>query len=177
MAAFSATDYNSRLRGRSMDISNWRSLLPLWRVYKQHCADFPHLEGLRASLGIVITSRMSFILSQRSRPQDSPLMDNKEDFKMLAEMFQIMQQSMREARVALPISDLMKNYPKTWAAKASTTTEPQQWEQLAPGDLKGPYFLPIGADTTPVQAVRFGVQFLKDWMQQSGVAYDMQLTL
>ena len=180
MAAYYAMDISFRSRGRLGDVEgNWKTLMPLWSSFRARTKDFPHLEGLRLHLGAVIATRISTLLAQRGRPHvhhDSPQHDVAADFAVLAENFQQLQRYSHEARGTLSLLDLMEYYPKTWKGR-EVTIDPMEWESLTAGVLKGPYFLPIGPDTTPVQAVRFGVQFLKEWMEKEGVRYELLVNL
>ena len=41
--------------------------------------------------------------------------------------------------------------------------------------MAGKYTLPIGNDTTPIQAVRFGVRFLEEYCEREGVAHGLRV--
>ncbi|OCK80355.1 hypothetical protein K432DRAFT_404772 [Lepidopterella palustris CBS 459.81] len=181
IASFSASDLCQRSKGRPAEVENtWKTLMPLLLSLRPRMREFPHLDGLRLYLAVVISSRISGLLAQRRQPNaqhGSPQNEVSVDFALLAEQFMYLQRYSREARMTLPLADIEEQYPETWKGRECVADPAMDWENLPAGKLKGPYFLPIGPDTTPVQAVRFGVQFLKEWLAKEGLEYELQVSL
>ncbi|KAF2432201.1 hypothetical protein EJ08DRAFT_138265 [Tothia fuscella] len=95
-----------------------------------------------------------------------------ENFKFLLEFS-------REASSKLSIEDIISGFPKTWGKKATGLRESGVETLLRDGiaDCKGKFWLPIGIDTQPVQAVRFGLQALGEWVKKEGLVYEVQVKL
>jgi len=96
-----------------------------------------------------------------------------DNFKALTEFF-------REAGSKLPLEEIISSFPKTWE-KRTTGARESGWEALVTKDgeasLGGKFFLPIGVDSTSIQAVRFGVRVLKEWVEKEGLEYEVQVKL
>lgn len=192
MAAYTCMDYSCRAQHRTPEVEHtWKTLLPLWEEFKRYTKPYPHLEGLRLSLGVAMYSRISVIVSQRanlgalggSKPEQAPTpgstaTDSNSDanFELLAKSFQRMMGAASTARVLLPSAVIMEEYPRIWSQRAGNAVELGEWESLPPGDLRkdGAFQLPLGADTTPLMCVRFGFAFVNEWMKKEGMKYQMQ---
>lgn len=182
-------DYKSHLLHHQTDLNNsWRTLFPLFRYFKNNCQEFPHLEGLRLQLGAIICARIATIVAQRP-PQsssegapggDKEGLSNNKALSIMSENIQTMATLVAESRSKLPFETLISTYTKTWEGRAQgvdAESDPRSWEKHEVGSLEGSYNLPLGADTSPVQAVRMGVIFLDEWMSKENVDYKMQLKL
>ncbi|KAL5375038.1 hypothetical protein PMIN02_012125 [Paraphaeosphaeria minitans] len=190
MAAYHAQDQSLQLRGRPAEVeSTWKTLLPLCSSYARLTKDFAHLDGFRSYLGAVIAANICTHVAPRApnpKAHDSPHelsvaeltkqhAQLTENLGLLSDHYQKLQRHTADARAALPTEQIAKMYPKTWAGaewdkKAAT-------EKVAATKLSGPYFLPIHNDTSPVQAVRFGLRFLGEYCEREGVGHRLKINL
>lgn len=184
MAAYYCMDYKSHLQHHQSDLNNsWRTLFPLFRFFKNNCQEFPHLEGLRLQLGAIICARIATIVAQRPPPSasdDKNGLTNDKAISIMGENIQTMATLVAESRSKLPFDTIISTYQKTWDGRArgvDAECDPRSWEKHEPCSLEGSYSLPLGADTSPVQAVRMGIIFLDEWMSKENVDYKMQLKL
>ncbi|KAB2579603.1 uncharacterized protein LTHEOB_7118 [Lasiodiplodia theobromae] len=185
MAAYYASDYKSHLSHHPTDLNaSWRTLFPLFRFFKNNCQEFPHLEGLRLQLGAIICARITTLVAQRPpQPGDSGdknAFTTEKALSTMSEYIQNMTTLVAESRSKLPFEDLISNYPKTWNGRArgvDVESDPRSWEKLELGSLEGNYNLPLGPDTSPIQAVRMGIIFLNEWMNRENVDYKLQIKL
>jgi hypothetical protein len=65
----------------------------------------------------------------------------------------------------------------TYAARELNARLAREPEKLSGAKMSGPYFLPLGADTTPIQAVRFGLRFLAEYCEIEGLKYGLRVCL
>jgi len=193
MAAYYAQDLSLHLRNRPGEVEQtWKTLLPLCLSYARCTKDFAHLDGLRSYLSSIIASAICTHVAQRAsstRPHDSPhdmphadlakqhtsIADN---FSLLADHTLKMSRHFQDARIALPASDLQTLYKKTWAGRETNMKLARESDKTSAATLlAGPYFLPLGMDTTPVQAVRFGLAFLREYCDKEGISYRLRVSL
>ena len=73
--------------------------------------------------------------------------------------------------------DLEKQYSKTWASAEWDTKLAKVPEKINAAKLSGPYFLPIQNDTTPIQAVRFGLKFLAEYCEKERIGHKLKINL
>ena len=203
MAAYHAQDQSLQLRGRPAEVEGtWKTLLPLCTSYARLTKDFTHLEGFRSYLGAVIAANICTLVAPRAPPptsaptsastskhHDSPhdlsLADLTrqhailtENLALLADHYQKLQRHTQDARAALPMEDLEKMYTRTWAGAEWSAKPHKGGEKLGSAvRLAGPYYLPIQSDTTPIQAVRFGLRFLGEYCEREGVMHGMRINL
>jgi hypothetical protein len=196
MAAFGIQDQSDSLRSRSSNVEGtWKTLLPLCRSYAPRSKDIPHLEGLRLYLSVVICATICTLVAPRglkgtAKAHDSPqtpdamkedlakqLAQANEHFALLAGNYQQLFLAAQDARSVLPIEDIQKHYPKTWGGRETNARLAKQPEKFGAGNLSGPYFLPIGDDTTPLQAVRFGIRFLEEYVEMEKLEYTFRVDL
>jgi hypothetical protein len=88
-----------------------------------------------------------------------------------------MNQHYQEARVALPFEDIQGSYKKTFAAREVNAKMAKEPEKIVGARMSGPYFLPLSNDTTPIQAVRFGLQFLAEYCEREKLEYVLRVNL
>lgn len=192
MAAYHAQDTAFNLRGRPGEVEGtWKTLLPLCLSYARSTRDFKHLDGLRSYLSSVIASAICTHVSQRvptSKPHDSPhdvphadlakqhaaLVSN---FALLADHTMKMSQHYQDARIALPAEDIQSMYKKTFASREANAKLTKEPEKINGARMSGPYFLPISVDTTPIQAVRFGLKFLGEFCEKEKLDYHLRVNL
>jgi hypothetical protein len=192
MAAYYAQDFSLNLRGRAGEVEQtWKTLLPLCLSYARSTKDFQHLDGLRSYLSSVIASAICTHLSQRAsttRAHDSPQDITHaelakqhtaiaENFALLADHSLKMNRHYQDARIALPIEDLQTLYKKTYAARETNAKIARDPEKVSGARLSGPYFLPLAMDSTPIQAVRFGLRFLAEYCEREGLEYWFRVNL
>lgn len=179
MAAYHAQDLSLSLRGRLGEVEGtWHTLLPLCMSYTARTKDFPHLDGLLRSLGAVISSSICTSVALRSRakvhdsPHDPPQADPASNLSLIAEHHLKSQSCARDARAQLPQSVIEAQYPKTW--NGAEKTRPTKDTNTS---MTGPYFLPIQVDTTPIQAVRFGLKFLREYCEKERLNHTIRVRL
>jgi hypothetical protein len=192
MAAYYAQDASLQHRGRPGDVEQtWKTLLPLCLSYSRITKDFKHLDGLRSYLSSVIASAICTHVSQRlpaSRPHDSPHDvapgDLAKQYAALTANFAIlsdhtikMNQHYQDARISLPSEDIQIMYKKTFAAREANAKMAKVPEVVNGARMTGPYFLPISNDTTPIQAVRFGLRFLAEYCEKEKLDYRIRVNL
>jgi hypothetical protein len=194
MAAYHAQDASLNLRGRLGEVEGtWKTLLPLCLSYARSTKGFKHLDGLRSYLSSVIASNICTHVSQRStstRAHDSPH-DPKDphfdlakqhaalaaNFALLSDHTMKMNQHYQDARIALPAEDIQQQYKKTFAGREANAKVAKEPEKFQGARMAGPYFLPMSNDTTPIQAVRFGLRFLAEYCEKEGLDYSLRLDL
>lgn len=192
MAAYHAQDTALSLRGRLGEVEGtWKTLLPLCLSYARSTRDFKHLDGLRSYLSSVIASAICTHVSQRSTaskphdsPQDVPHADLAKQHAALASNFALlsdhtmkMTQHYQDARIALPAEDIQSMYKKTFAGREANAKLAKEPEKVNGARMSGPYFLPISNDTTPIQAVRFGLRFLSEFCEKEKLDYTLRVNL
>lgn len=189
MAAYYAQDLSLNLRGRPGEVEQtWKTLLPLCLSYARCTKDLQHLDGLRSYLSSIIASAICTHVSQRcSKTHDSPQdMDMArqhtsssvaENFALLADHTMKMNRHFQDARIALPLEDMQQSYKKTYAAREVNARLAREPEKVSGARMSGPYFLPLGTDTTPIQAVRFGLRFLAEYCEKEKIDYILKVNL
>lgn len=201
MAAYYTQDLSLHLRNRPGEVEQtWKTLLPLCHSYARCTKDFPHLDGLRSYLSSTIASAICTHVAQRGTtprtthdsPQDTapppptPMDSTKpanhattlaDNFALLADHTLKIARHFQDARLALPMETLQTQYKKTWAHRETNTRLMREPEKINPPRINGPYFLPLAADTTPIQAVRFGLQFLAEYCELEGLRYGIRVDL
>lgn len=88
-----------------------------------------------------------------------------------------MNQHYADARIALPAEDIQSLYRKTFAGREANTKIAKEPEKIQGKSMVGPYFLPISNDTTPIQAVRFGLKFLSEYCEKEKLEYSLRVDL
>jgi hypothetical protein len=202
MLAYALGDARRRLEGKPCDLeTTWISLMPLFRHLGASTRYFKDLNGLHAHLGVAINSRISSAIIERmvkasssqpiaaDSPQGGPPSSeaggshtNLEP-KQLNESWKALTEHTRDAALRLPIEELVKKFPATWESRGRERDvgKDMEVERLVSDKgeplFKGKYFLPISVDTSPIQAVRFGVAFVSEWCKKEGMGYDMQVKL
>lgn len=187
MLAYICMDMDLHLTRRTCTVEgSWSTLMPMWRMFERACKPYEHLDGLCLYLGAVICARIQAILVERGESwrtrSDSPGGDNarydhnQADIDLMYDTVMQMSQYVREAQNKLPEDALINQYPKTWDGRRKGHRL-GNWESLSPGEVKGEYCLPLNYDTSPMQAVRMAVVFLKEWIEKEGLEYELRLKL
>jgi hypothetical protein len=194
MAAYTAQDLSLTHRGRPAEVEQtWKTLLPLCLSYARCTKDLPHLDGLRSYLSSTIASAICNHVAMRFQPGAATNHDSPQDttqpkttatdsqkaynFELLADHTMKAKQHFQDARIALPVEDLQTGYKKTYAARETNTKLVTAPEKVVGSRMSGPYFLPLGIDTTPIQAVRFGLAFLKEYCEKEGLQFGLRVNL
>jgi hypothetical protein len=71
---------------------------------------------------------------------------------------------------------LRRDYPHTWG-KRTTDSSARLAEKVSPGRIPADFYLPMDSNTTPFEAVRFGVAFLREWAEREGVDWKTRIDL
>ncbi|KIV98566.1 hypothetical protein, variant [Verruconis gallopava] len=200
MLAYSIGDARRKLEGRAAEIeTSWRTLLPLFRHMRSFVAHYKPLDGLHSYLGVAINARISTVAADRlARAANAPLAADSpqsailepggsaannptmENTKIMVEAFRAMTDCAREAASKLPVEEITHGFPDTWASRATeprdSTPETLLSEKKA-GEvqLRGRYWLPVSVDTSPLQAVRFGAQLVKEWIMLEELGYEPRI--
>jgi hypothetical protein len=88
-----------------------------------------------------------------------------------------MNQHYQDARISLPSEDIQSMYKKTFAGREANAKMTKVPETINGARMTGPYFLPISNDTTPIQAVRFGLKFLSEYCEKEKLDYHLRVNL
>lgn len=192
MTAFHMQDLVMNLRGRPADVeATWKTLLPLCASYARLTKDFKHLDGFRSYLAAVVAGGICTLLAPRApnpkqhdSPHELPHADLAkqhsqvmENFSLMADHYMQMQRYTQDARIALPMDDMQKLYPKTWAGAEANAKLAKVPEKVNGIKLTGNYFVPIANDTTPIQAVRFGLKFLHEYCEKERLEHTIRINL
>jgi len=192
MAAYHAQDSSLHLRGRPAEVEGtWKTLLPLCSSYARLTKDFQHLDGFRSYLGAVIAANICTLVAPRApnpKAHDSPHELSHaelakqhshltENLGLLSDHYMKLLRHTQDARSALPMEDIEKQYSKTWSGAEINGKLAKNTEKVSATKLSGPYFLPIQNDTTPIQAVRFGLKFLAEYCDKERVEHHIKVNL
>ncbi|ORY01505.1 hypothetical protein BCR34DRAFT_627740 [Clohesyomyces aquaticus] len=191
VAAFYVQDFSRGLHGKPSDFENtWKTLLPLCLAYGPRTRNFPHLDGLRYYLMSVISSAICTQISQNPRirsasaqahdsPHDAATSSDTSSshVTLLAQNFITQARYYTDARMILSNDDIKKHYPRTWNGRETNMKVARDAEKLPGGRLRGPYFLPLANDTTPIQAVRFGIELLREYCENEGLKHGIRVNL
>ncbi|KAF2710823.1 hypothetical protein K504DRAFT_375879 [Pleomassaria siparia CBS 279.74] len=190
MAAYHAQDFSLNLRGRPGEVEGtWKTLLPLCVSYTVRTKDFPHLDGLQSYLSASISAGICTYVSPRAHrpkahdpPHNTPELTKQnalptENFSLMADHYQKLFRFTNDARMTLPVDEIIKLFPKTWSGRELNARLAKEPEKVNGVNLSGPYFLPIALDTTPIQAVRFGLKLLGEYCERERLDYTLRVNL
>lgn len=177
ISAFGAQD----LERRSSVESTWKTMLPITFQYEYFTKQLPVLDGFRHYLCLVMSSTVADHVTSRverekahDSPQATPQSRSADNAALLAESFRFVNEALMHARATLSYDVLQKDFPKTFAGRETNYKRQREPETFS---ANGPYFLPIGTDTTPLQAVRFGLRFLREYCEKEKIDYVFRLKL
>lgn len=192
--AFVADDKSKALARQVGDSSAWISILAYWRVVKKNSASHPQLYSLCLILGAVSYDAIHALdldkLAVSSFPGEHTTSEggqsseeNKRNRKELHELktrlpecYKESQKLWAEGIKGLSEDFLDKEFPITWRNRSRKYTERGRPPSKA-GDYSGGYFLPLGKTDTPVEVVRFGWSFLKEWCSKEGLNWHGRLNI
>jgi hypothetical protein len=171
MAAYHAQDAALNLRGRPGEVEGtWKTLLPLCLSYASaictHVSQRVPPTRLHDSPHDVSQGELA--------KQNAALASN---FALLSDHTIKMNQHYQDARIALPAEDIQSMYKKTFAGREANAKVAKEPEKISGARMSGPYFLPISNDTTPIQAVRFGLKFLSEFCEKEKLDYNLRVNL
>ena len=200
--AFVADDKAKALGRQQPDSISWRSILAYWKVVLNITKPYPNLHGLCLYLGAISHEAIHSLdlerLAASSIPGDhSPAPtpgsdgntvsitseEHKRYKREFAELKARLPDSYREAnRLWLEgsreLSDdvLVRTYSATWGGQCRNYAI-RGVEKTRPGEYAGEYYLPLGRATTPIEGVRFGLAFLREWCEKEDVDWTARLVL
>ncbi|KAL9097807.1 MAG: hypothetical protein Q9165_000133 [Trypethelium subeluteriae] len=169
LLAFVCTDNMQRLCNQAPDLreNTWLTLQKFSQSVVQCTKPHPHLYGLAQQLVTVLDSHIA-MLATRMPTNHLP------DASMIAETMMQLQRAATSGAHRLPIQELTEKYPQTCKKAVAYIT---QVDCCKPYDYAGEYTIPLNLQSTPLQAVRFGVVFLKEWLQLENLSYNLGLKL
>lgn len=207
MIAFASSDSSRRLKGRGADVdATWKTLLPLFRQLRADMAHYRHLDGLHCYLGIAINSRIAGVITDRMSRSinpgavaaDSPqsTIENAANgsaesnaTKTLVDAVRALMECSREAACRFSIEDIQRTFKSTWDkrwqdgregvahnGKASLENE-LLVNDKGEASLSGKYPVPIGIEASPIQAVRFGVAIIKEFIRNEELGYEPRVRI
>jgi hypothetical protein len=179
----------------------WRTIIPyhisVWRASRP----FPHLHALAVQLGAVCRQLVHKCdldrLTRDPLPEDycnsapTPGSDGNtktnEDAEKYKERYlefkkelvtnaRELQTAWLESSRQLPLEVIKREFPTTWSKRARDPSVRLQ-ERPTPSKIAKEYFLPFDSNTTPFEAVRFGVAFLEEWAEKEKVDWKTRIDL
>ncbi|KAI9657109.1 MAG: hypothetical protein M1821_003275 [Bathelium mastoideum] len=169
LLAFVCNDNAQRVYNQppALKENTWLSLQKFALMALQWAKPYPHLYGLAQQLVVVLHSHIATLAVRI--PTNQWLNPS-----MLAETMAQLQHAAASGAHRLPIQELTEKYPQTCKKAVDYIT---QIDHGKPEDYSGEYTIPLSVQSTPLQAVRFGVVFLKEWLQLEKLSYELQLKL
>lgn len=192
--AFVADDRSKALARQVGDSSAWISILAYWRVVKKNSASHPQLYNLCLILGAVSYDAIHALdlgrlavssfpgehaANEGGQSSEESKRNRKELYELktrLPECYKESQKLWTEGIKGLSEDFLDREFPITWRNRSRRYTERGKPPSKA-GDYSGGYFLPLGKTDTPVEVVRFGWSFLKEWCSKEGLNWHGRLNL
>ncbi|KAL2353274.1 hypothetical protein BJ546DRAFT_116756 [Cryomyces antarcticus] len=204
--AFTAQENSLLCRAYPANDSAWHNLHGFYHYVRRTCEPFPHLKGLAYQLGFVYHAHITGILAKRPPTADLTASTNPVSAAVAANnraatpasttsnfsnisiattatpipppiyaTLASMHSYAATGFAKLPTTALIAAYPATWKAQAAPDDAP---ETCKPGEYKGAFALPLGVQSSPLQAVRMGVLFLDEWVRMElGGEYKFRLQL
>ena len=195
--AFTLFDEPQRQFGQYGNIDGWKSMLRLLDLISREAQQFKHLNGLLFQLEGVIRDYMVCYGFQRLdyNPLEQKQLDmaavdpakTKEEHKAAAYhgSFHEFRRHFEKSQIAwrlgldlLKISDIESEYPITWAKRERHfILAVKSADAVVQGEYRRKYNLPMGAMTSGLQAVNFGMSFLEEWCKKNGVKWEPKVEL
>lgn len=146
----------------------WRSLQPFYSFVERHTASFPHLSGLASALAVIFHAHI-FELVEKS-PTQAP------SSASLIGLNGGLLKAAANTEEKLDIDTLMESFPKSWKGRTKASAALNDDDNAEPRRLlHGPYKLPMGLQTDPLQAARAGMAILKEWIAKEGLEYNFRI--
>jgi len=204
--SFVILDEMNRLYGKSPEVTVWRSLLGFFGYVKKVTQLFLPLRGLVHQLEGVCRDTIALYDAQRLERDaflNSVLDDNrpstatsnpalspsaiekgkaKTDFAKFrsehADNLRTAQQTWQAGFSKLPIRELQRHFPASWAKCADTPGLGKGKDEVVVGKyMEGSYYLPLGPASTGLEAVRAGWRLLEEWCSREGVKWEGKMGL
>lgn len=205
MLAYSLGDARRKAENKSAEIeASWKSLLPLYKHMRSFLGNYRPLDGLHAYLGITINARISAVAGERvmraanagvnalvaaDSPQSTVTTSTSQDTAQIQmdnmrahfEAVTAMTDATRDAAQKLPSDEIKSLFPDTFDKRSREPRGPsleslldRQGKEVL---LEGSYWLPVGIDSAPVQAVRFGVGIVREWIRREELGYEPRIRI
>ena len=180
----------------------WQTILPYHIFVFRTSRRYPHLHGLVTQLGAVCRQYIhKFDLEKLAReplPEDTlgssaptpgsdgntkVVEDVEKHRRKYLEFRDRLVQNSRELETAwlqgsreLSLDVLEHVYPVTWKGRARDSSR-RSVGRLRPGDVPMEYYLPLDANATGFEAVRFAAAFLSEWAELEGRGWRSRIEL
>lgn len=206
LLSFVILDEMNRSYGKSPEVTAWRSLLGFFGYVKKVTQLYPPLRGLVHQLEGVCRDTIALYDAQRlerdtflnsvlddnraftanSNPALSPSVFEKgkakTDFAKFrsehADNLRTAQQTWQAGFSKLPIRELQRQFPASWAKCADTPSLGKGKDEVVVGKyIEGSYYLPLGPASTGLEAVRAGWRMLEEWCSREGVKWEGKMGL
>ena len=204
--SFVLNDEVKRSYGAPPDAAAWRTLLGFFSYVKSVTQLYSPLRGFVHQLEGVCRDTITLYDAQRlerdsflnsvldenrpstanSNPALSPSAVEKGKAKIdfvkfrgeHADNLRVAQQTWQVGYSKLPIRDLQRLFPKTWAKGADLPGLGKGRDEIVVGKYReGSYYLPLGPASTGMEAVRAGWCMLEEWCSREGVKWEGKMGL
>lgn len=195
--AFTLFDEPQRQFGQVGNTDGWKSMLRLLDLINREAQPFKHLTGLLLQLEAIIRDYIVCYDLQRldTHPLEQKTVETavadpaktKEECKAEAyhASFHEFRRSFERSQIAwrlgldlLKVSDIESEYPMSWAKRERQSLLPvKSADSIVQGEYQRRFNLPMGPMTSGLQAVNFGMNFLKEWSKKNGVKWEPKLGL
>lgn len=160
------------------DRNAWNSIIPLLSNLQNVTAkvsSLEHMSGLLHQLEGIIRDQIAYSDLQVLSNADPP---SQEKCQELHNHTMKAQNAWRTGWVKLDVTDLPSRYPETWAKRDQHRfAYGKGRDAVMKGEYKRKYNLPMNNMTSGLEAVNFGMNFLKEWSKLNGVEWKPSLTL
>ena len=179
----------------------WSSIIPYHIFVFRASRKYPHLHGLVVQLGAVCRQLIHNCdmdrLARDPLPEDfcssapTPGSDGNtktdEDVEKYKKQYVRFRDELihnaRELQTAwldgsrhLPPDILKRDYPATWSKRAKDSMQRLQ-DKPTPSQISKEFYLPLDANTTAFEAVRFGLTLLQEWSAKERVDWKTRIDL
>ena len=195
--SFTLFDESQRQFGQVGNTDGWKSMLRLLDLINREAQSFKHLTGLLLQLEGIIRDYIVCYDFQRldCNPLEQKTIETtvadpaktKEECKAEAYhgSFHEFRRSFERSQIAwrlgldlLKVSDIESEYPMSWAKRERQSLLPvKSADAIVQGEYQRRFNLPMGPMTSGLQAVNFGMSFLKEWSKKNGVKWQPKLAL
>ncbi|KAL8806983.1 MAG: hypothetical protein Q9182_000964 [Xanthomendoza sp. 2 TL-2023] len=177
MLAFTLKDEAARIKRMPGDRAVWVSLLPYFKFLKSLTLgkESPQLQGLFYQLEAVCRGtieRCDFENFERDASTDETFV------KQMVENQRLAKQAWVDGTEILTHDHLREMYPESWAQRSKVLVSGAEREKLIPNQYgEGGFFLPLGSNSSAIEAVRAGWCFLEEWCKKEGVKWKGKMGL
>ncbi|KAL8804200.1 MAG: hypothetical protein Q9200_005924 [Gallowayella weberi] len=177
MLAFTLKDEAARIKRVPGDRAVWVSLLPYFKFLKSLTLgkESPQLQGLFYQLEAVCRDtigRCDFEHVERDVSTDEAFV------KQMVENQRLAKQAWVDGTEVLTHDHLREMYPESWAQRSKGLVSGTERDKLIPNHYgDGGFFLPLGSNSSAIEAVRAGWCFLGEWCKKEGVKWKGKMGL